>query len=313
MGGGSYSSENRSSRSKAFNYSSVGTDDATFKKVFENQEKRQADPLMNPVTILQDKKTIDRESRFSENHPNVIPILFGLDVTGSMGDIPRRLCAGALPTLMSTLLSAGYDISLMFVAIGDHKKDYYPFQIGQFESGDEELDMWLTKTFIEGGGGGNGGESYHLAWYFALNHVRTDFRDKLNKKPMILTIGDEPVHKNLPASFTTAVLGSALYPEGVEIDKLFKDASQLFEIRHIHMGGRGYETQGWENLIGKDNLVVVERHSDDALIKAIVEIVTKTYKTNTQVVSTKAEPKADSTEKPGRQSSGSIFDTIFGK
>ena len=38
-----------------------------------------------------------RESRDSADHPNSMPIVFALDVTGSMGAIPRQLATRDLP------------------------------------------------------------------------------------------------------------------------------------------------------------------------------------------------------------------------
>lgn len=42
-------------------------------------------------------------------------------------------------------------------------QDQAPLQIGQFESTAELMDQWLTWSFLEGGGGGTGHESYELA------------------------------------------------------------------------------------------------------------------------------------------------------
>ena len=63
--------------------------------------------------------------------------------------------------------------------MGTAKKcDSAPLQVGQFESSDELLDKWLTNIYFEAGGGGNGGESYALAWYFAALKTATDSMEK---------------------------------------------------------------------------------------------------------------------------------------
>ncbi|MCA9398032.1 hypothetical protein KC573_04335, partial [candidate division WWE3 bacterium] len=105
-----------------------------------------------------------RESRDSEEHPNSIAIQVWLDVTGSMHRIPENLVKESLPHLMLDIMDAGVDDpQLFFGAIGDHTCDRSPLQVGQFESDTELIVKWLTNSHLEGGGGGNDGESYLLA------------------------------------------------------------------------------------------------------------------------------------------------------
>ncbi len=175
MGYSSYSTVDRSYRAATMDYFSAPTD-----KIFtQNVEKKMHDE-MNPKNIT------FRECCDSELHPNTIPIQLYLDVTGSMGHIPHQMIKDGLPTLMGTLIENGVkDASLMFGAIGDHEADRCPLQVAQFESGDAELDMWLTRTYLEGNGGGNGGESYLLAWYFASKHVKIDSFNKRKVKGFV--------------------------------------------------------------------------------------------------------------------------------
>lgn len=143
MGYTSYCADVREVRASSLCYASAPVD-VTFKQ----QRERKIHDSMSPQGI------VVRECRDSDVHPNTIPIILTLDVTGSMGAIPRQLIADGLPTMMGTLIQNGVpDASLMFMAIGDHECDRFPLQVGQFESGDEELDMWLTRTYLEGGGG----------------------------------------------------------------------------------------------------------------------------------------------------------------
>ena len=90
------------------------------------------------------------------------------------------------------------DPTLLFLAIGDHECDKSPLQVGQFESGDPELDLWLTRTWLEKGGGGNAGESYLLAHYFAAYHTDIDAYNKRGKRGFLFTVGDEPGLTSLP-------------------------------------------------------------------------------------------------------------------
>ena len=143
MGGGSYSYSSRSIRSESLGYKTKSVND-----IFEQNKKRQIHEQMDP------KGVSIRESRDSDEHPNSIPIIIALDLTGSMGHIPHELVKDGLPKIMSGIIQHGIaDPQVLFLGVGDHECDNAPLQVSQFESGDAELDMWLTRTYIEGGGG----------------------------------------------------------------------------------------------------------------------------------------------------------------
>ena len=55
-------------------------------------------PLMNPKGVRL------RESRDGADHPQSLGIVFALDVTGSMGEIPRIMATQQLPIFMKTLM-----------------------------------------------------------------------------------------------------------------------------------------------------------------------------------------------------------------
>lgn len=153
MGGGPYSANDRSIRAE-----NLGYYDKPIEQVFKQKELHLK---MNP------KGVAIRESRDLNESSKSIAIILGLDVTGSMDYIPHNLIQNGLPTIMKNIMDLGVEYpQLLFIGIGDHKCDRGPLQIGQFETSDELLDFWLTHTWLEKGGGGNGGESYGLAHYF---------------------------------------------------------------------------------------------------------------------------------------------------
>ena len=124
-------------------------------------KQRSVHPLMDPHGVA------FRESRDSAEHPNSLPIVFALDVTGSMGAIPEMLAKRELPQFMQGLLSAGVvDPQVMFMAFGDANCDKGPLQVGQFESTAQDIDRWLTWSWLEGGGGGT--FLYHVWTFFLL-------------------------------------------------------------------------------------------------------------------------------------------------
>ena len=92
-------------------------------------------PLMNPKGIKA------RESRDSAEHPHTTSIVFALDVTGSMGEIPAHLAKQELPHFMKLLLDCKVpDPQVLFMAVGDATSDLAPLQVGQFESTAELMD-----------------------------------------------------------------------------------------------------------------------------------------------------------------------------
>ena len=266
MGSGSYSFASRSLRAEEEGYYSKSSTEI-FSKNLNN--------AMNPngVDI--------RESRDSAEHPNSVAIIIALDVTGSMGSIPLHLVRDGLPTIMQKIIDAGVkDPQVLFVAIGDHECDEAPLQVGQFESSDALLDHWLTKVWIESGGGGNGGESYSLAHYFAANHTSIDCFEKRGQKGFLFTIGDEPTLKTYPARAIKNIMGTA---EAKEYDKteLLEAAQKSYNVFHLHVkqgsNGRSEKVMnGWKEFMG-DNLIIVEDKLEipQTIAKIVVEGTTK--------------------------------------
>ena len=252
MGGGTYSISNRNDRATRMGYY---TDSA--QEIFK---QRSINNAMNPNGI------VIRESRDSEEHPNSVAIILALDVTGSMGSVPHHLVKNGLPNIMSAITDKGLkDPQLLFLAIGDHECDSSPLQVGQFESSDELLDKWLTDVYLEGGGGGNAGESYLLAWYFAAKHTAIDCFEKRNQKGFLFTIGDEPTLKSIPKRTLNKIMGDGQY-DNYSASELLDKAREHYNVYHLHIketgaGSRQETINGWKQLMG-DNLIVIDKHED---------------------------------------------------
>lgn len=249
MGYSSWSSETYSSMKSAFATKTI--DD-----IFVNNKSRTIDPLMDP------KKLRIRECRDSIEHPTTIGIAINLDDTGSMLDIPEKLIRYKLGTLIEIMLKHGItDPSILFSAIGDHECDKYPLQIGQFESGTEELNKWLTSVYLEAGGGGNEGESYLLAWYAAARYTSLDCFEKRGKKGYLFTIGDEATLRSIPSSAIQKIFGVSEASQ-VLVETILKEAQQMYHIFHIHCveGSNGSDRSvidSWKNLLGQ-NLIILD-------------------------------------------------------
>lgn len=287
MGGGTYSSSGRMRRSVKHGYASKdvalesGLADHTYRaasadKIFS----RSINNAMNPHGVML------RESRDSEEHPESLAIIIALDVTGSMGSVPLHLVREGLPHIMETILERGVkDPQVLFLAIGDHECDQAPIQIGQFESSDELLDKWLTDAFLEGGGGGNDGESYLLAWYFAAQRTEIDCLEKRGKKGFLFTIGDEPTLRSVPAVALKGIFGEGQF-ENCSANKLLEKVREKYDTYHIHItetgsGSRKHIQDGWKQLM-PDGFIPVQRHSDVA--DTIAQTIVSNYEHASSVV-----------------------------
>jgi hypothetical protein len=249
MGYTSYSIDSRTFRAASAGYYTKSSDD-----IFTQSKERKIHESMMP------SKALLREARDSEVHPNSVPIIIALDTTGSMGEIPMHLVKDGLPKMVGNIIQKGVaDPAILFLGVGDHECDRAPLQVGQFESGDEELDLWLTRTWLERGGGGNSGESYLLAWYFASKHTVTDAWEKRGQKGILFTIGDEPCLKSLPKRVVEELMGKPCQTNFTDVE-LLDAAQEKYDVYHLHImqGSDGENSVGyWQKLL-KQRCIVVE-------------------------------------------------------
>jgi len=171
-----------------------------------------------------------RECANSEEHPNTIPVILALDVTGSMGEACNETAA-ALGVIITNLFNKIKDVEFCVMGIGDLAYDEAPVQMSQFES-DIRIAEALDKVYIEKGGGGNTFESYTAAWYMGLKRTKLDCYDKQGRKGIIITMGDEPLNPYLPVT-TLNVATNAKEQANVETPELYRQASEKFDIYHI--------------------------------------------------------------------------------
>jgi hypothetical protein len=200
-----------------------------------------------------------RESRDSEMNPVSTPIILASDVTGSMGMISHKLMQDGLNTLATGIYDRKpvTDPHIMVLAIGDAECDRAPLQATQFEAdiilADQVRDLW-----IEGGGGGNSGESYSAAHLFAALKTRTDAAEKRGRKGYLFTIGDEPNLDGVRAEQIRRVFG-----EPQERDLSARDclamAERNYEVFHIVLANEGYARHGLDRVLSTWKPLLPER------------------------------------------------------
>ncbi|HZI09923.1 MAG TPA: VWA domain-containing protein [Myxococcus sp.] len=247
MGYGSYSYEAHASMTQA-------RSELPRQEVFKQSR---CHPLMDPHGVKW------RESRDSAAHLHSLGIIFALDVTGSMGDIPDLLARQRLPAFMKALLDAGVaDPQVLFMAVGDAASDRAPLQVGQFESSERQMDQWLTSSFLEGGGGPLGTESYELAMYFAARHTEMDCWRKRQRRGYFFMTGDERPYGYVSRTQVKQLVGDTL-EQDLPIQQVVDELQRTFEPFFLipDLARRRNCERHWRELLG-DRVICMEDPTD---------------------------------------------------
>lgn len=245
----------------------LGTVTTAYNSAQDMFKQRRIADVLNPKNVV-------RECVDSDEHPNTIPVILALDVTGSMGSAAMEV-AKKLNVVMTNLYEKVKDVEFLVMGIGDLAYDDAPIQASQFES-DIRIAEQLDKVYFEGGGGGNTYESYTAAWYFGLHHTKLDCW-KRNKKGIIITMGDEPLNPYLPYVELRNAIGDSLQGD-VKTDELHKEVIQKFDVYHLMVDDPHTALRRYESMVNKtfgeyldgQHLIKVTL---DSLANTIVDIV----------------------------------------
>ena len=274
MGGGSWHEEDYISYSKK---SGRTIDKDGFSSTQNMFELRHLDKDLDPHNVI-------RECHDSEEHPNTIPVILALDVTGSMGSACKKT-AQSLNVIMKNLYKKYKDIEFMIMGIGDLAYDGAPIQASQFES-DIRIMEQTDKIYFEAGGGGNSFESYTAAWYFGMHNCKLDCWER-NKKGIIITLGDEPLNPYLPIHELNRSLGCNVKQE-IDTKSLYEEVKQKYDIYHIAIDDNdtnySYHERDIEDTWGellKDDLFVSTLND---LPKVITTCIDKSLSKETNIV-----------------------------
>lgn len=262
MGRGSYTAADWNKLRNSRNLNNAASETEIFRKT-------SCDQRFDPKFIQ------TREARDSDDHPESLPIILGLDVTGSMGYLAKKVAQESLNETMMKLYStnAVKDPALMFAAYGDID-DASPLQVTQFESdiriAEQLLDLWLENA-------GSGRVVPNLLWYFAAKHTSLDNYEKRKKKGFIFTIGDvadcrkEGEVGNLPALYHR-VFGETV---NMSVNEIVKEAGKKFEIFHLFLDDGFGKAKNIVNLL-PGHTMVIRTDEIDAIPEIIISAIQMT-------------------------------------
>jgi len=185
---------------------------------------------------------------------NIDPIVFALDVTGSMGSW-TKIIYDKMPMFYGQIMMQKYlgDPSISFSAIGDSLYDKVPLQVSEFGQG-KEIDQLISKMYLEGGGGGNTEESYELSAYFYTHQV--GFTNA--NCPYFFLTGDEGFFSEVQSSVLEQVLGVKLEKKTYKGKDFWKELMKkynVFFIKKEYYNDNNGTLQQWKDAVGDERIL----------------------------------------------------------
>jgi hypothetical protein len=222
-----------------------------------------------------------RESRDSVEHPNSRALMIGIDVTGSMGILAETLAKKDLGVVAQNLYDKHVlpDVHVLCGAIGDAEAgDQAPCQMSQFEASYQPLTSQLEKIYVEGGGGGNQGESYTLFWLAAAAKTAIDCFEKRGQKGYLFTVGDEPPLETVTREQAKRVLGVDLQV-GISSQDILTWVSRQYEVFHLIVAEGSYAStrpdrvrKDWNGLLGQRAIWLTDHKAMGEMIVSTIQL-----------------------------------------
>lgn len=250
MGGGSWTDEKFCSYSKSLGRGIGDTGRVSLSMdVSQNYTQCKLADALNPKGVI-------RECVDSPEHPETIPVILALDVSGSMGDTANEVAA-ELGNIMTELYKEVKDVEFMIAAIDDFVFDKVPLQVSQFES-DIRIAEQLDLVYFEGGGGPNRWESYSSIWAFAGTQTKLDCWNR-GKRGIIITMGDEELNPSIPRKKYEEVTGQkgcyTSNDKDIDSKVVYDQVKDKYDIYHINIEhGHRPSMDRWNQVLGEDHI-----------------------------------------------------------
>jgi hypothetical protein len=278
MGGTSYSHDDYADRARLRAAAHI-PDFAHDAAIRSRKVAPTAHEILDPKTFKAEPGTgfLGRVARDSAAHPEAVPIVVALDVTGSNHAVAVTVHR-RLPELMNLLIREGYcpHPAIAVWGIGDVLCDRVPLQVSEFESGSTELDAAIQALYLEGGGGGQDPptESYDLAIYCGARLTAHDHHDKRQQKGFFFMIGDEHCRPKVVADHVKQVFGRG--PEAdIPTKTLLAELQERYHVFFVlartsnHFDNPSVRDH-WRKMLGESLLILDDPEAICALIGAQV-------------------------------------------
>lgn len=236
-------------------------------KIFTSTAATGIHPDLNPLNIKA------RESCDSAINPKSHPIILMSDVTGSMGHLAEQIIKTELGKIMLEIYNRKpvSDPHILIGATGDATCDRAPLQVTQFEA-DIGITQQIEKFWIEGNGGGNDGESYNLAWYFAEYMTACDAITKRGEKGFLFTIGDEPPLKTLREQDIRKVFGHSAQGD-LTNEALLEAVQQHWNVFHLIVKPVNDSERKWKDLLGQHAISLSDYTKMGEVIVSTMQVI----------------------------------------
>lgn len=213
-------------------------------------------PKMDPRRFDEEELVCSKEN----------PIIFALDVTGSMGDW-SKIIFDKMPMFYGQIMQKNYlkDPSISICGIGDYTSDEAPLQISNFAEG-AEIDNLLKHLYLEGGGGGGYQESYELAAYFYNKYAKLIGQEL----PFIFITGDEGFRDSIKTKYISKFLG-LFEKEDINSNVVWHEIKLKYNIflikKPYDSPNEGIVRQMWEKVLGEERVLDIQN------AKACIDII----------------------------------------
>ena len=213
-------------------------------------------------SMIPSKSKLPREACDSPGCPNSRVVAIFYDTTASMNEFLMDLVKNQMKKIPVDLPNAvSYDPQILFGGVNDIRGwcgTNYPLQIGQFEAGFNEMIDQLTSIYIEGGGSGNGSESYILAHYFAARYTHLESMEKRGKKGFLFIVGDDGPTPDLTSYEIEHTFGKPdpEFSGTLTSEDVLAMAEEKFNVYQIVVHGDAYNNDSfnimnqWKSLMG---------------------------------------------------------------